>query len=165
MEKQVGHRWTIIVSTSLPTLLAKDGKALKFNDRTWPCHIIEEERSKSWVFLYILVDKSTVYSYNNLAAQILDSKSQNNDFSRTVSLCLLIRNCQFLVVMSQTIFFFNSMVTVHIKPTAPHHTTVLTVSVKTHSTTRSYKQLFLLDYRKTWPKMEPWPKVDVLPYL
>ncbi len=27
-------------------------------------------------------------------------------------------------------FFFNSMVTVYIKPTAPHHTTVLTASVK-----------------------------------
>ncbi len=25
--------------------------------------------------------------------------------------------------------------------------------------------LFLLDYRKTWPKMEPWPKVDVLPCM
>ncbi len=24
--------------------------------------------------------------------------------------------------------------------------------------------LFLLDYRKTCPKSEPWPKVDVLPY-
>ncbi len=35
-------------------------------------------------------------------------------------------------------FFFNSMVTVHIKPTAPHHTTVLTVSVKKNSTTRSF---------------------------
>ncbi len=27
-------------------------------------------------------------------------------------------------------FFFNSMVTVHIKPAAPHHTTMLTASVK-----------------------------------
>ncbi len=35
-------------------------------------------------------------------------------------------------------FFFNSMVTVHIKPTAPHHTTVLTASVKKNSTTRSF---------------------------
>ncbi len=25
--------------------------------------------------------------------------------------------------------------------------------------------LLQLDYRKTWPKMEPWPKVDVLPYF
>ncbi len=54
-------------------------------------------------FLYILVDKSMIYSYNNLVAQISDSKSQNNDFGRAVSLCLLIRNCRFLVVMSQTI--------------------------------------------------------------
>ncbi len=29
--------------------------------------------------------------------------------------------------------FFNSMVTVHIKPTAPRHTTVLTASVKKNS--------------------------------
>ncbi len=35
-------------------------------------------------------------------------------------------------------FFFNSMVIVHIKPTAPHHTTVLTASVKKKSTTRSF---------------------------
>ncbi len=32
--------------------------------------------------------------------------------------------------VTETIFFFNSMVTVHIKPTAPYHTTVLTASVK-----------------------------------
>ncbi len=67
---------------------------------------------------------------NNLAAQISASESQNNDFGRAVSLCLLIRNYRFLVVMSQTIFFFNSKVTVHIKPTAPYHTTVLTALVK-----------------------------------
>ncbi len=83
-----------------------------------------------------------VYSYNNLAAQISAFESQNNDFGRAVSLCLLIRNCQFLVVMSQIIYlfiyFFNNIVTVHIKPTAPHHTTVLTASVKKNSTTRSF---------------------------
>ncbi len=66
--------------------------------------------------------------------------------------------------MSQTIFF-NSMVTVHIKPTAPHHTTVLTASVKKILLPVLSHTLFLLDYRKTWPKMEPWPKVDVLPYF
>ncbi len=70
-----------------------------------------------------------LYTYNNLAAQISASKSQNNDFGRAVSLCLLIRNCRFLVVMSNYFFFFNSMVTVRIKPTA-HHATVLTASVK-----------------------------------
>ncbi len=70
----------------LVTLLAKDGKALKFNALTWLCHIIEEERSKSRIFLYILVDKSMAYSYNNLTAQISASKSQNNDFGRAVSL-------------------------------------------------------------------------------
>ncbi len=114
---------------SLATLLAKEGKALKVNALTWPCHIIEEERSKSWVSLYIVIDKSMGYLYNNLAAQISAFKLQNNDFVRAVSLCLLLRNCQFLVIMSQTIFF-NSMVTMHIKPTAPHHTTLLTASVK-----------------------------------
>ncbi len=105
-----------------------------------------------------------VYSYNNLAAQISASKSQNNDFGRAVPLFLLITNSWFLVVMSRTIFF-NSMVTVHIKPTAPHHTTVLTVSVEKNQLPVLSHTLFLLDYRKTWPKMEPWPKVDFLPYL
>ncbi len=150
---------------SLATLLAKDGKSLKFNALAWLCHIIEEERSKSRVFLYILVDKSMVYSYNNLTAQILASKLQNNDFGRAVSLCLLIRNYQCLVVKSQTIFFFNSMVSMHIKPTAPHHTRVLTASVKKIQLLVVSHKLFLLHYRKTWPKMEPWPKVDVLPYI
>ncbi len=51
-------------------MLAKDGRALKFNALTWLCYMTEEERSKSGVFLYILVDKSMVYSYNNLAARI-----------------------------------------------------------------------------------------------
>ncbi len=115
--------------------------------------------------MYILVDESMVYSYNNLAAQISASKPQNNDFGRAVSLCLLMRNCRFLIVMSQTIFFSNSIVTVHIKPTAPHHTTLLTTSVKKIQLPVLSYSLFLLDYRKTWPKMEPWPKVDVLPYL
>ncbi len=46
LAKQVGHRWTIIVSF-LATLLGKDGKVVKFNALTWPCHIIEEERSKN----------------------------------------------------------------------------------------------------------------------
>ncbi len=62
-------------------------------------------------------------------------------------------------------FFFISMVTVHIKPTAPHHTTVLTATVEKIELHVLSHTLFLLDYRKTWPKMEPWPKVDVLPYL
>ncbi len=61
-------------------------------------------------------------------------------------------------------FFFNSMVTVHIKPTAPHHTTVLTASVKKNSTTRSFTHVISVRLsKKTLPKMEPWPKVDVLP--
>ncbi len=58
-------------------------------------------------------------------------------------------------------FFFSTMVTVHIKPTAPHHTTVMTASVKKIQLPVLSHTLFLLDYRKTWPKMEPWPKVDV----
>ncbi len=81
-----------------------------------------------------------------------------------VSLCLLIRNCWFLVVMSRTIFF-NRMVTVHIKPTAPHHPTGLTASMKKIQLPVLSHTLFLLDYRKTWAKIEPWPKVDVLPYI
>ncbi len=63
-------------------------------------------------------------------------------------------------------FFFNSTVTVHIKPTAPHHTTVLTASVKKKIQLPVLSRtLFQLDYRKTWPKMEPWPKVAVLPFI
>ncbi len=92
-----------------------------------------------------------VYSYNNLAAQISAYKSQNNDFGRAVSLCFLIRNCQFLVVMSQTIFF-HSMVTVHIKPIAPHHTTVLTASVKKNPTTRSFTQVISVRLSKNLTK-------------
>ncbi len=38
--------------------------------------------------MYILVDKSMVYSYNNLAAQISTSKSQDNDFGRAVSMLI-----------------------------------------------------------------------------
>ncbi len=92
-----------------------------------------------------------VWSYNNLAAQIPASKSQNNDFVEAVSLCLLIRNYRFLVVMSQTIFF-NSTVTVHIKPTAPHHTTVLTASVNKNSTTRSFTHVISVRLSKDLAK-------------
>ncbi len=137
--------------SSLATLLANDGKALKFNTLTWPCHIIEEERSESCIFLCILVNKSMVYSYSNLTAQISASKSQNNDLGRTVSLCLLIRNYRFLVVMPHTIFF-DIMVTVHIKATAPHHTTVLTASVKKNSTTRSFTHVISIRLSKNLAK-------------
>ncbi len=92
-----------------------------------------------------------VYSYNNLAAQISASKSQNNDFGRAVSLCLLIRNCRFLVVIPQTIFS-NRMVTVHIKPTAPHHITVLTASVKKNSTTCSFTRVIFVRLLKNLAK-------------
>ncbi len=54
------------------------------------------------------------------------------------------------------------MVTVHIKPTAPYHTTVFTALVKKIQLPLLLHVLFLLDYQKTWPKMEPWPKVEVL---
>ncbi len=104
LEKQVGHRWTIIVSIFGHHLWPHCWPKI-FTALTWPCHIIEEERSKSSVFWYILVDKSMAYSYNDLAAQISASMSPNNDFGRAVSLCLLIRNCRFFVVMSHTIFF------------------------------------------------------------
>ncbi len=57
------------------------------------------------------------------------------------------------------------MVTVAIKPTASHHTTVLTASVKKIQLPVFSHTLFRLDYRKTCSKMEPWPKVDVLSYL
>ncbi len=132
-----------------------DGKAWKFNALTWPCHIIEEEWSKSWVFLFILVDKSMVYSYNNLAAQISVPKSQNKDFGRAVSLCLLIRNCRFLIVMPQTISFhqYGQQCTLN----ELHHITQqfwqrqwkkIQLPVLLHT-------LLLLDYWKTWAKMEP----------
>ncbi len=58
-----------------------------------------------------------------------------------------------------TNYFFQQMVAVHIKPTAPHHTTVLTASVKKIQLTVLSHMLFLLDYQKTWQK------VDVLLYL
>ncbi len=61
-------------------------------------------------------------------------------------------------------FFFNRMATVYLKPTTPHHTTVLTASVKKKIQLPILSHtLFLLDYRKTWPKMEAWQKVNVLP--
>ncbi len=113
--------------------------------------------------VYILVDKSMVYSYNNLSAQISASKSQNDDFES----CLLMLIDKELSVSCSHVtdyFFFNRMVTVHIKPTAPHHTTVLTgFSEKKIQLPILSHTLFLLEYRKTWIKMEPWPKVDVLP--
>ncbi len=62
-------------------------------------------------------------------------------------------------------FFFNRMVTVRIKPTAPHHTTMLTASARKKKLPIFSHTLFLLDYRKTSPKMEPWPEVYVLPSL
>ncbi len=54
--------------------------------------------------------------------------------------------------MVQTIFFFNSMVTVHIKPTAPHHTTVLTASMKKNSTTRSFTHFISVRLSKNLAK-------------
>ncbi len=107
---------------------------------------------------------SIVYLYNNLVAQISASKPQSNDFGWAVSLCLLIRNCRFRVVMSQTIFFFNSMVTVHIKPSAPRHTTVLTALVKKNSTTRSFTHVISVRLLKNLPKDGTLAKVDILPY-
>ncbi len=44
------------------------------------------------------------------------------------------------------------MVTVHIKPTAPHHTTVLTASVKNNSTTRSFTQVISVRLSKNLAK-------------
>ncbi len=49
-------------------------------------------------------------------------------------------------------FFFNSAVTVHIKPTAPHETTVLTVSVKKNSTTRSLMRVISVRLSKNLAK-------------
>ncbi len=105
-----------------------------------------------------------VYSYHNLAAQISASKLQNNDFGRAVSSCLLVKNCRFLVVMKQTIFF-NSMITVHIKPTVPHHTIVLTASVKKNSTTSSFTHVISVRLWKNLAKDRTLTKVDVLPYI
>ncbi len=50
------------------------------------------------------------------------------------------------------LFFFNSMVTVHIKPTAPYHTTVLTASVKKNLTTRSFTHLIFVRLLKNLAK-------------
>ncbi len=79
-----------------------------------------------------------LYLYNNLAAEISVSKSQNNDFGRTVSLRLLISISVSCSHVTDYFFFLNSMVTVHIKPFAPHHTTVFTVSTKKNSITCSF---------------------------
>ncbi len=49
-------------------------------------------------------------------------------------------------------FFFNSMVTGHIKPIAPHHTTVLTASVKKNSTTRSFTHVISVRLSKNLAK-------------
>ncbi len=51
------------------------------------------------------------------------------------------------------IFFFNRMVTVHIKPTAPHHTTVLTASMeKKNSTTYSFTHVISVIFSKNLAK-------------
>ncbi len=44
------------------------------------------------------------------------------------------------------------MVTVHIKPTAPHYTTVLTASVKKNSTTRSFARFISVRLLKNLAK-------------
>ncbi len=63
-------------------------------------------------------------------------------------------------------FFFNSMVvTVHIIPTAPHHTTVLTVSVKKNSTTRSFTRVISVRLLKNLAKDGTLAKSGLLPYL
>ncbi len=49
-------------------------------------------------------------------------------------------------------FFFNSIVTVHIKPTAPHHTTVLKASVKKKSTTCSFTHIISVRLSKNLGK-------------
>ncbi len=53
--------------------------------------------------------------------------------------------------MSQTILF-NSMITVHIKPIASYHTTVLTASVKKNSTTRSFTRVISVRLSKNLAK-------------
>ncbi len=64
-----------------------------------------------------------------------------------------------------TDYFFQQYGHMHIKPTASHHTTVLIASMKKIQLPVLSHKLFLLDYRKTWTKMEPRPKVNVLPYF
>ncbi len=49
-------------------------------------------------------------------------------------------------------FFFNSVVTVHIKPAAPHHTKVLIASVKKNSTTRSFTRVISVRLSKNLAK-------------
>ncbi len=49
-------------------------------------------------------------------------------------------------------FFFNNMVTVHIKQTAPRHTTMLTVSVNKNSTTRSFPHVISVRLSKNKAK-------------
>ncbi len=49
-------------------------------------------------------------------------------------------------------FFFNSMVTVHIKPSAPHHITVLAASVKKNSTTHSFTHVISVRLSKNLAK-------------
>ncbi len=49
-------------------------------------------------------------------------------------------------------FFFNRMVTVGIKPTAPRHTTVLTASVKKNSITHSFTHVFSVRLSKNLAK-------------
>ncbi len=51
-----------------------------------------------------------------------------------------------------TDFFFNSIVTMHIKPTAPHHTTVLIASVKKNSTIRSFTHVISVRLSKNLAK-------------
>ncbi len=49
-------------------------------------------------------------------------------------------------------FFFQQLVTVHIKPTAPHHPTMLTASVKKNSTTRSFAHVISVRLSKNLAK-------------
>ncbi len=62
-------------------------------------------------------------------------------------------------------FFFNSMVTVHIKPTAPRHTTVLTASVKKNSTTRSFTHVISVRLSKNLAKDGTLAKSGLFPLV
>ncbi len=93
-----------------------------------------------------------VYLYNDLTAQISASKSQNNDFGRYLLMHIDKELPVSLNHIPDNFFFSNSMVTEHIKPTTPHHTTVLTVSVKKNSTTRSFANVISVRLSKNTAK-------------
>ncbi len=59
------------------------------------------------------------------------------------------------------------MVTVHIKPNAPHHTTVLTALVKKNSTTRSFTYVISIRLSKNLAKDETLAKSEhfTLPFF